>query len=97
MERTTTSLVRVIEEIAATRGINGLEELVERVEEAGGELTVEELYDWPRGYYGDELDKALRLDGAERKRIVRGWCETFFAEPWQKAGKRPAHQNGEAR
>ncbi len=48
------------------------------MKEAGGEITVEELYDWPRGYFGDELDKALHLDDAEREKIVQGFVETFM-------------------
>ncbi len=50
---------------------------MERVNEAGGELTVEEMHHFPRGGFGDEMDRVLHLDEDERMVIVRGFVKTF--------------------
>jgi hypothetical protein len=43
----------------ADRGIGSLAELVERLNEAGCECTIEELVKEPRAGFGDDLDAVL--------------------------------------
>lgn len=80
MEITTTPLTRAIEEIAAARGIGSLPELVGLVNDAGGDLSVEELYVNPLVAVGDELDRVLHTTHDERSRIVQGYIDTYFGD-----------------
>jgi hypothetical protein len=78
----TTALERVLVELAESRGIRGVEELVERANDAGAELTVEELLGrggyWPRCGFGKDLDVVLRLDEEEKVRLVGAFVETCW-------------------
>ena len=80
-----TPFAGVLEELAGSRGLSGLEELVARVNAAGhglrhveGDLTVERLLEWPPLGYGDALEPVLGLSDDERGRLARAWVETFL-------------------
>lgn len=74
----TNELVEVIEEIARSRGIANIEELVERVNAAGGEVSLEELRgDFGAGF-GVRIDKVLHTNEEERRRITQAFSNTFL-------------------
>jgi hypothetical protein len=82
-----TPFVATVEELAASRGIGSLDELVDLVNEAPAEfpdeesLSVEELAGWPRHGYGNLLDAVLHFHEEERMKLVRSFAATFFPEP----------------
>ena len=83
-----TPFAGVLEELAGSRGLSGLEELVARVNAAGhnlrhveGELTVERLLEWPPYGYGDALEPVLRLSEEEQDRLVKAFVETYLRPP----------------
>lgn len=87
MSEEKTPLVATIEDLAASRGIGTLEELVERANAAPAEfddeepLTVEEIVVWPPTGFGNRLDAVLEFTEEERMRVVGAFTTTFFPEP----------------
>jgi hypothetical protein len=83
----TTPFVQALEDLAASRGIAGLEELVERLKEVGHEATLPALTTrtpLPSGEYldainyGNPLHKTLDLNYGERVILARAFEETFY-------------------
>jgi hypothetical protein len=72
----TTPLERVVEELAADKGIASLEELFAKILLAGGTLTLKAFREGPPMYLGDELDLVLRTAREQRDRISQALMET---------------------
>ena len=71
---------RLLEELAASRGIGSIEELAGQVNEKTGKgYTARELRGWPRGGFGNDLDAVLHLTEEEAWRIADTVAKTFLA------------------
>jgi hypothetical protein len=69
----------VLTELAQPRGISGLEELAAAVNETTGkDYTAAELMDWPRPYYGADVDQVLHLTDEERLRVCAAWLARVY-------------------
>jgi hypothetical protein len=61
---------RALEELTRDRGYAGLGELAVLVTETTGkEYSPEELADFPRGGFGQDVDQVLRLSAEERMKV----------------------------
>src|SRR4051812_14202790 len=75
---TTTAFEQVLVEIAASRGIESIAELKERLRAAGYTETAEDLPHEPRGGDGGDLVKVLGLNQEEMVRISDAFVATFL-------------------
>jgi hypothetical protein len=70
------ALERVVRDLAASRGIIDLDELLERINTESDPrrpLKMKELIDWPRIGFGHHLDAVLHLTDEERGRLARAF------------------------
>lgn len=70
---------RVLADLAGSRGMD-LEELRERMEEAGHTRVARTLLTEPRAGFGVCVDEILCLEEAERERLAHSFAATFMTE-----------------
>ena len=79
MNATSNPYREYLRELAESRGLDGVEELVERLRDAGHSETARTLLGeaGPEGYFGRDLDDVLGLSEVEKMRVSGAWWETF--------------------
>ncbi len=71
----------VLEELAASRGFDGAEDLARRAVELDPSYTVEELLERAPGGFGRALDAVMHLDEDEKERLYKAFMHTFLRNP----------------
>ena len=69
---------RVLEELARSRGLDGIEELRKRLWAAGHRKTSKLLVEESPGGFGQDLDEILDLTEEEKASITDAFTETFL-------------------
>lgn len=69
----------VLDELARSRKLSGIEDLRERLKAAGHPKTAKKLLEEPPYGWGEHVDEVLKLAEGERRRAARAWGATFLS------------------